>query len=323
MISIAPYRVVVLKGGKTIPLWNGNGSNGLTIWVYEALSGMLGRVHEHGGLRRSRISRIAANSDGSVVSGIIQTGMNGFTSDLVHTETGQLSHHREVVEAEFIPFFFLLACPRGSDFGVLLLQRFGNLGARDFFVDPLVELYERSNASLRLRINRLVPADLARQVLQDGVIKSIRLVRYKDVEESSVSLGEGYAEHTKCIELVYKASRKGVLPKTENFFAALRGQKTLSSIFSVENFEYDTVKIDAKVNGRRRLIDLGRPTIMTPNVDVTDDIELDISGHPAWRQLIDVFGKFAQESLGEDGVECSLDLSMVFDTEATPLAQAA
>jgi len=282
---------------------------------------MLGDVIQHGELRRSRIARVARNGDSSVVCGIIQTGLNGLSSDLVHTETGFVSHHRTAIEAEFIPFFYLLACPVGSEFGVLLLQRLGNLGMRDFFVDPLVEAYSQVAPNHRLRVNRLVPADLARQVLDEAVIKSIRLIRYNDLDEASVSLGEGYDESTKSIEMVYRAHRNGMLPKAANIFAALRGQKALPEIFSVENFEYDSVKIEVEINGHRRLIDLGRPTVMTPNVDVSDDMEIEDTGYPSWESSIEMFGAFAQDSLLEDGIDTELDLEMVEDEEAAPLPE--
>lgn len=322
MISLAPYRVTVLQGGKTIPLWNPGGGGGLSHWAYDHLYSSLGKVQEHGLLSRSRIARISKNADGSVVCGIVQTGENGFTSELVHTETGKVNHKRQVLEAEFMPFFFLLACPLGADFGVLLLQRFKNLGIRDYFANPLVENFSKIKADLTLRINRLVPADLAGRVLNDALVKEIRLIKYTTDDEASVSLGEGYKEKTHSVEMVFKSHRDGFLPKSAALFEALRGEKTLSSIYSVDGFDYDSIKVDLDVNGRRRVIDLGKPSVMTPNIDVSEDLQMAGSGHPEWSSLVSVFGKFAEDSLIEDGFTVGLDLVMAEDHVANPLPNA-
>ena len=324
MFSIAPYRVVVLnEDGKTTSLWSEGNKRGLSTWVYDTLFSKLGTVRQHTEIRRSRISRLSRNASGDMVSGIIQTGVNGYASEIVNTDTNQVSHHRTVVEAEFVPFFFLLVCPPGRDFGLLLLQRFGNLGVKDFFVDPIIEKFGQDHANSRLRITRLVPSDLAHQLLEQSIIKTIRLVRYEELAEVSDSLGEGYAERTGVVEMVFRAKKSGSLPSAPGLIQALLGKKAINQVFSVENFDYDSIKVDVEVNGKRRVIDIGRPNVLTPNIDVTEDLKLDIGGHPTWESLVDCFSAYAKDTFKDEKIELKVDTTASQDHAAEPLLEEA
>lgn len=323
MLSVAPYRIVVLnKKGTTTNLWGPNQEFGFATWLHQNLRDALGVVREHGEVRRSRIARIARNAGGDLVCGILQTGVKGYSSDLVNTDTGALSHQRTVIEAEFIPFFFLVVSPPGQDFAILLLQRFGNLGVKDFLVDPLVQQFGEDHAGFRLRITRLVPADLARQLLDESIIKSIRLIRYEEPGEVSDALGEGFAERTGTVEMTIKARKDGSLPSSPGLLQALLGKKAVNQVYSVENFDYDTIKVAVEANGKRRMIDIGRPNVLTPNVDVTEELAT-LYGHPTWESLLECFSGFAAETFATEGIDWAPDVELTEDEEAAPLSEQA
>jgi len=320
MFSIAPYRVSVIhNGGQTVPLWNPAGNQGLPIWFHNTLQNLLGNVIEVSPLSRSRVHSVRRNADSSVICGIFQTGENGFTSELVDTGTGAVNHNRLTSEAEFIPFFFMLAAPQGGDFGILALQKFKNMGIRDTLATPLITKFDAEHPGRRLRINRLVPAALAHQLLNEASIKSIRLVSYPNADDSTTTLGKGYHEKTHSIEMVFRPHRQGSFP-VGNLVSVLSGNRPASQLFEVNGFDYEKIKVELEINGKRRVLDLGRPDVITPNVDVTDDLKIDqISGHPTTDSLIEIFGKFAQDTLTQDGNGAVLDLNMTNLVEATPM----
>jgi hypothetical protein len=325
MFSIAPYRIVVInREGRTTNLWREDGLYGFSTWLHEALREELGVVRQHGEIRRSRVARVIRSESGELVAGIIQTGVNGFSSELVNTETGEVSHHRTVIEAEFVPFFFMVVCPVGEDFGVLLLQRFRNLGVKDFFVDPITQRFseERGGSGARLRITRLVPTDLAQQLLNESIIKNIRLIRYEEPGEVSESLGEGYAERTGSVEMVFKAKKDGGLPSPPGLLQALTGKTPVNQVYSLENFDYDAIKISVDMNGKRRVIDVGRPDILTPNVDVTEDLDMGNDGHPMWDSLLESFSGFASSALEAEKIDWNIDTVATQDDLAEPLQEA-
>lgn len=320
MFSIAPYRVsVVQNGGQTVPLWNPARTNGLAPWFYNALRGLLGNVVEVSALSRSRVHSVKRNADSSVICGIFQTGENGFTSELVDTETGLVNHNRLTSEAEFIPFFFMLAVPHGSDFGILALQKFKSMGIRDALATPLIRQFDADHPGRRLRVNRLVPAALAQQLLNEASIKGIRLVSYPDAVDPTATLGGGYQERTHSIEMVFRPHRQGSFP-IGNIVSVLTGHRPASQLFEVNGFDYEKVKVELEINGKRRVLDLGRPDVVTPNVDITEDLQIDLlTGYPTADSLIEVFGGFAQDTLAQDGSEAVLDLNMIDAIEAPPL----
>ncbi|MED5620207.1 hypothetical protein [Ideonella sp. BN130291] len=276
-------------------------------------------MHQHGEVKRSRIARLARNRDSSVVAGIIQTGINGFSADLVNTITGVVSHNRTTEEAEFIPFFFLIVSPPGLDFGLLLLQKFGALGVKDFFVEPIVASFTSENPGKRLRVTRQVPSDLAVRLLQNSIIKKVKLIKYQNVGDLVDSLGRGFRENTSSIEYVLTSKTADGFPRTNRFLDALTMRRNPVALFALEGFEHDAVKIEIEVNGRKRIINLARPDIVSPVVDVTDDVTRGRDGHPTWRSLLTCFSDYAVDAYRDEGHELDIDINMVQDESARRL----
>lgn len=320
MLGLAPYRVAVVDGErKTVRLWDGTNKKGLSTWVHELLFDELGQVNVHGELKRSRIAKLAHNDTFELICGIIQTGVNGYTSELVDTNTGLVNHQRKIEEAEFIPFFFMLVCPFGTDFGVMLLQRFGNLGAKDFLIEPLIEKFRDGHQPSQLRINRLVPIDLAKQLLEEANIKTIRLIKYEDAGDASSALGEGFSERTNSVEMVFKAKRNGILPTPDGLITAIQGKKSIKSVFAIEGFDYDSIKVEVEIGGRRRVVDIRRPDILSPNVDVTEELTEGLDGHPTWESLVEVFFDFAAQTIASEGHALNINPELIEFEEAEEL----
>lgn len=63
----------------------------------------------------------------------------------------------------------------------------------------------------------------------------------------------------------------------------------------LKNWDFDAIKISVEINGRTRIIDLGNTGRVSPNIDITDEIEKNASGHPD----PDSFNELASEFLND------------------------
>jgi len=324
MFSLAPYRVSVSETntGKSIPLWDQDG-NGLLVWIHDYLYKKLGKLETRPEKRMVRVSRVSSNRDKTLVCGRLQTGEYGFTSELVDSTSSSVSHERTDKEAEMIPFYFCFVAPMQSAWSVLILQRFKNLGIYDFLIQRLVEDFSKACPGLRLVVERLIPSTLAKALLNDAQIKAFRLISHKMPKAVEDALKEyDFEGHVSTTEIVIKATRQGGLPKLEKFKEVLDGKANLQDVVTMDKWDYDTVKLDLEVGGRRRTVDIGKPYKVTPNIDVSDDVQAGADGHPVWEDVVAVSVQLASDylSLQHPGIVVDAELVETFDA---PKIQAA
>ncbi len=320
MFSLAPYRVSVEVNGKRINLLTKG--KGFTTWLYAYLESDLGKINESGDKKVSRLARVCRNSGYTFICGKLQTGEFGYTSDIVNSKSSTVSHQRTTEEAELIPFFFSVTCPLQSDWAVLVLQKFKNLGIHDFLVPRLQFDFEKAHPDTRIFIERLVPTTLVNTLLDSSTIKAVRFVQYsmpKAVEDAL--LGTGYNNlNTHEFEWVLKPKRNQVLPMLEAFKELVGGKKNLTDIVAMpDKYDFDSIKLELDYAGRKRVVDLGKPFKVNPNIDITEDVASGNDGHPIWDQIMKTSLEFSKELIKTTGVVFSLDSKISEDKEAPKL----
>lgn len=214
--------------------------------------------------------------------GRLETGEYGYTSDLYDTVGKKQSHNRTKAEAEMLPFWLYIQIPAGSERGAIVFQRFKQFGVRSYFSTALSHYFEKTYPGFKLEIKRALPAQVISEILDKGEIKNLRFVKLKASQDICDAVGSlDPNEVAEEVELVVKARRK-------TFFGSLAPLKkelqkikpNFKSIIEIPNFEYDTLKIDVLISGHKRRIDLGKLFRLSGNIDITDDVEIDNSGHP-------------------------------------------
>lgn len=325
MFSLAPYRLTIksLTDGKSFPLWNEKGE-GFSTWLHQYLNGMLGKIEPRPEKRIVRVSKICANADCTFICGLLQTGKYGYRAELVDTSNSQLSHERSIAEAEMIPFFFSLAVPLQSDWGVLNLQKFQNLGIFEFLIPNLQADFNKKFPGLKLDVDRLVPETLAKAILKDAEVKALRFISYKMPKAVEDALGEyNYEDHVNTTEIVVKAKRRGSLPKIDGFIDVLNGTKNLSQIVTMPDWDYNSVKLELEVGGRRRTIDIGKPYKINPTVDITEDVKEGPDGHPVWSDVMTVSAELAENYLASQYPKIGVDTKLTQIADAPKISAAA
>lgn len=321
MYSVSPYRVSIseVSTAKSVPLWDSNGK-GLTPWLYDYLEKKLGVLEKRPENRMVRLAKICANSDLTLVCGRLQTGEYGFTSELVDTNSSAISHERTAKEAEMIPFYFGFFAPKQADWCVLILQRFKNLGIHDFLVHKLQMDFGKAFPGLRLVVDRLVPSTLAKALLGGAEVKTLRLVSHKMPKAVEDALNQyDFEKHVSTTEIVIKAKRRGALPKISEFMEVLDGKKNLAEVVTMPDWNYDSLKLELEIGGRRRMVDIGKPYKVTPDVDITEDVQEGADGHPVWKDIVDVAADLAEDYLGIQFPGITVDKKLTKNKDASKL----
>jgi len=236
------------------------------------------------------------------VSGEFRTGEYGYESDLVDITTGEITYSRQTTDAELLPFYFLFNLPDDSECGVVLLEKFGVFSAktaleRDFnsFLPAAA-----SGGHLALELSPIAPPETAASWLQEGRIVNVRLVKHQiptDVADAA-NRANLPLPSLKNVELQMNVGRGLEFPPAwaQRFVDVLNGGVAFHNVIEMPNFEPDQIKVELVVGGRRRTVDLNDTTRIRAWYDITDQIEINASGHATFGS-IDVVAKAIQAQI--------------------------
>lgn len=233
-----------------------------------------------------KLLRVSRYSPGPrMMSGIIETGEYGYESELYDIQSGVVAHHRTVNEAEMLPFYFLAHLPNQSDEGILLLQRFQQFGIKTIFTNYFEQYFEAHYPDVSIKIYPLVPQDLISEYLRDGRVIKIRFIKFNIPSDLADFVAHGHSEEGGEIEFTIKAKRRGHLDIVDRVSEFLQGRREVTSLYELRDFEYDNVKIEVDIRGRRRTIDLSHLERLNSYFDISDEVQIGDNGHPVYDSI--------------------------------------
>lgn len=227
------------------------------------------------------------NIDRNYINGLITTGEYGYENELINVFDNTPSYTREIEDVELYPFYFLTEIVPGYNEAIILMQRFGQLGFRTLFAKGLKEYFENNYPNCTVELKPLVPRQLLNEYIDNGTIKKFRFIRHtlpRDIadrlEDDGVRDEDGYAEYT----IGVKRNVNGIpmRERLQDFFNSDRG---IREFIELENFEYDTVKVELKLRSKTRTINLGEPDSLRSYIDITETIEMGYNGHPIFESI--------------------------------------
>jgi hypothetical protein len=221
------------------------------------------------------------------LNGLVTTGEYGYENELVNIVNNTPSYTRDIEDAEFYPFYFLTEIVPGYDEAIILMQRFGQLGFRTLFSKSLKNYFKENYPNCTLELKPLVPRQLLNEYVDNGTIKKFRFIRHnlpRDIadrlEEDGVRDEDGYAEYV----IGVKRNVDGI-PMKERLQSFFNNDLRIREFIELENFEYDSVKVELKLRSKTRTINLGDPDSLRSYIDITDEIEIGINGHPEFESI--------------------------------------
>ncbi|MBB6218674.1 ribosome-associated translation inhibitor RaiA [Anaerosolibacter carboniphilus] len=236
--------------------------------------------------------------DYKYIIGKVKSGSYGLTSEIIDSATGATQYNKNESDADVIPFYFTLAVPAGeTNRGILILENVGVFGIKQQF-DRLLEEYLRSiNPEYELSINSFTPVQYIDHFLDDGVIKSMRFIRYDIPADTAQRLGlnNGVAFDEYVIHHVGR--NNDIRDKIKSY---VRGRVRIRNIAEID-FDYDNVKVEVKIGKRSKVLNLENINKIVISEDVTDRLVL-LGGHPTEESMSVVFEENLEEYLTLSGL---------------------
>jgi len=234
------------------------------------------------------LSVLRYSTGGRNISGIVETGDYGYESTLYDVQSQSIAHHRTVNEAEMLPFYFIVQLPQNEDEGILLLQRFGQFGIKSTFCDNFIDYFESYYPQIALLIYPLVPLDLITEYLTNGRVTKVRFIKFSIPSDMADFIEHGHDEEGGQVEYVIKARRNGRIPIVDRLLNLVQRRGEVRSFYEIRDFEYDNIKVEVDINGRRRIIDLSHLERLSTYYDITENIEIGANGHPVFESIHEV-----------------------------------
>lgn len=239
-----------------------------------------------------------------IVSGVIDAGEYGFEAELYSVTKRATAYHRLPTDAELIPFYFLLSVPAGEARAILILERFRQFGIRSTLWSDFLAYMENFRDDLVFQLEPLIPAGVVDAIRSSEEIKSVRFIKFSLPSDITDDLDPDrqLAEDDGVLELAVKAKRGSHLPMVDRFLSWLRGNQPLGEVIQIQGVEFDQVKLEVDVAGRTRTVDIGDFGRVRGQVDITDEIELDASGHPTFDSIDSVARGFLDDMHRQLGI---------------------
>lgn len=238
-----------------------------------------------------RVQNYQADDKLRLIKGNFETGEYGIRSDFYNIETQELTIHRELTDAELLPFYFLLSLSQHTQEGIIILQRFHTHGIKTVVQRDLQEYFKEITDDYSIQLIPIIYEALLDQYI-NGELKEIRLVKFnlpKHLETQFQTQGANPEEAV--AEFVLKAKHNTELEfgkqKIADYLRSLRNEvvvQPLNRIIAVHGFSYDTIKIDIIVNGKRRKMDLSNPYQISAYYDITDELRFE-NGRPLFTSI--------------------------------------
>lgn len=231
-------------------------------------------------------------TENRVLFGIISSGIYGVPSVVLDSKTSNIAYKKKKTDADILPFYFLISIPPNTDEGVVLLQRFGNYGCQTNLNHFLQKSFHPKFSSCILSLNNLMLDEIVKKAILSGSIKELKCVKYKAPIDIVDGLDKGHSELFGNLEFSVKAKGIPISDRIKEFF---NKDRPVNELVEIQNFSYDTVKLDVEINGNTYYYDLGNIGKMRQSLNITNDIILDADGSP----VFDSIHKRAVEYLNE------------------------
>lgn len=184
------------------------------------------------------------NDDGQALYDIlylrIKTGEYGEESEIVDKDTGETTHTKSVDEADVMPFGCCIIVPRGEyTEGIILVQSLGRNGITSLIKKKFNEYIREIDSQLRIVMNPIVPSQYMERILNDGVLRAIRLISYGIPDDEAEKYGIDRGTTRIIRERVLRKPTGFVRNKYNCIMECIRGQRRYDAIVELDDFEID------------------------------------------------------------------------------------
>jgi len=251
--------------------------------------------------KRLKIGRSEVN--GRITFGIVETGEYGYESNLVNVDNEQITHTRQINEAEMLPFFFSIIVPRNANEALVCLQRLGQRGIKTVFSTAFQNFFIERHPNFRIQFNEIIPDIILDNLINHGIIKKIHLVKFGIPDNIEDVFDQQQREIGINTELVLSAGRRGRLNLIPRFVDVVQHQRMTTNFIEVQGFNYDNVKLDFELFGKKRIVDLSDLENLSAYYDISREVQIGHNGHPVYDSIKNIASERLSELMRAIGIE--------------------
>ena len=231
-----------------------------------------------------KVDILVSDDESCSIEGVFKAGTYGFSAELENLQTGVV-RNRSIDDCEYLPLYFNFQFKAGQNEAILILQRFGIFGVKTTLYDDLSMYINGIDPNLRLEINPLV-SDSQIEELMGGSIKKIRYLKFSVPDDIANDIEEiDNLEDNAEMEMVIKAKRNKFLGTPNWMKDVFSGKAATSDIIEINGIEYDNIKVEIDLDGKKKTLNVSDIRKMRMNFDITDNITFGADGHPTFDSI--------------------------------------
>lgn len=280
VVCLNCYRIRFQEKNKSIEkdISNVFGNNDL-ISIMEKFGKWTGQNHVFKNKKEDRIlyhkAPLRVSRFDNIYSGVVMKGHNGPQTSIDELIGSQVQQVGTVSKDQFhcLPYFFLMYLDRNKpDSIVFIAQSYRQFGFKEIFEECFRDFIGKESNTTTIIFNPLSVAPLFEQQMNNGIMKKVTFIKYglhSSVEE--LVRGDNLLPEEYEMQLSLK-SKKGIwgLKKRLNY-----ENTSIIEQIKIDNFDYDEAVAEVFLSGRKRIINISKPTEHPACYDITDQIEID------------------------------------------------
>lgn len=222
-------------------------------------------------------------SNGHVKHGLVQYGTFGIASKIRDQETRAVKLTRGSNDIEEIPLYYQFWIPPQGKYGFAVLQSYRDRSCVQQVLNPMVKGFNDLENGLRLNAQKIMPTDDA--AYNNSPVQKLLLVKKRLSSDRANILRELPPEEYK-LELSFTPKKRGGIDIFNRVASAIRRAKEGAALL-FDGIEFEEASALVKVGGSYKKVGIIGPSNNAGVIDITDDVTIDVDGHPTFDSLSD------------------------------------
>lgn len=219
---------------------------------------------------------------------IIMKGHNGPQTSIDELAGSQVKTVGTVSKDQYhcLPYLLLIYLNKEKPKDLLFLaQSYRQYGFKEVFEESFREFTNTKSDSTTVKFNSLSVASLFEKQVKDGFVKSIRFVKHGlEKNAENIVKGDNMSKDLYEMELSIKA-KKGFWTIKEKL---KYDDASFIEQVKIDGFEFNEAYADIVVAGRKRIMNVTKPTEFSAAYDITDKVKIDKNTKlPDFKEIMD------------------------------------
>jgi hypothetical protein len=256
------------------------------------------------GPRRIQIrSDLEKNAKDRVLQGTLDVGEYGRGGSLKDAKSGTENYRRQPTDADMIPLFYRIWCPKDQRFAAFALQNYGHLGSKTAIYRLLDRAFKEQFPDFLLEMREAIPKRIMLDFVKKGQVKEFRFLQAGVPRDWADGYGGSALEDSSAELQVIVKSKGKPLPVPQrlmNFFTG--GAVTRGKLMEFHGFQAQKFKMIVEIGGKKRVLSHAGFLQMHGRIDVDSEVKFNRDGFPTRESLEEV----AEALLAEIAKDVSL-----------------